>query len=125
MGKVLGAQKYRIYRRKAGDKDFTLIFEGKANQYTDMEAAGVIKACRFPGKLDNPTLDTGSFTVYEYTVTTVNGYGESVQSPVADTHPASWANWYPDTELKYKRTSAFWMEPYVPAFMTPEKYYPN
>ena len=124
-GKVLGAQKYRIYRRKAGDKDFTLIFEGKANQYTDMEAAGVIKACRFPGKLDNPTLDAGSFTVYEYTVTTVNGYGESVQSPIADTHPASWANWYPDTELKYKRTSAFWMEPYVPSFMTPEKYYPN
>jgi len=58
-----------------------------------MEAAGVIKACRFPGKLDNPTLDAGSFTVYEYTVTTVNGYGESVQSPIADTHPASWANW--------------------------------
>ncbi len=29
-GKVLGAQKYRIYRRKAGDKDFTLIFEGKS-----------------------------------------------------------------------------------------------
>ena len=34
-------------------------------------------------------------------------------------------NWYPATELKYKHTSAFWMEPYVSSAMTPEKYYPN
>ena len=124
-GNVLGTKKYRIYRRKAGEKDFTLIFEGKANQYTDTKVPGVIKACKLPGKLDNPNLAGDSFTVYEYTVTAVNGYGESVKAPIADTHPASWANWYPATELKYKRTSAFWMEPYVSSAMTPEKYYPN
>lgn len=124
-GKVLGTQKYRIYRRKVGEKEFILLFEGKANQFTDFKAEGAVKACKLPGSLDNPSLDEDSFTVYEYVVTAVNGYGESNQSPVANTHPASWANWYPDTELKYKRTSAFWMEPYVPSSMSPDTYYPN
>lgn len=124
-GSVLGSQKYHIYRRKAGEKEFMLLFEGKANQFTDAKAEGVIKACKLPGRLDNPVLDEHSFMVYEYVVTTINGFGESGQSPIANTHPASWANWYPDTELRYKRTSAFWMEPYVPSSMTPEKWYPN
>lgn len=124
-GKVLGTQTYRLYRRKAGDTTFTLLYEGKANEYTDATATGVVKSCPYPGKQDNANFKSDAFTVYEYAVTAGNGYGESLKSPVADTHPASWANWYPDTELRYKRTSAFWMEPYVPAAMTPEKYYPN
>lgn len=124
-GCVLGTQKYRVYRRKVGEESFSLIFEGKANRYSDTDVSGVIKACMLPGSQDNALLDESLFTVYEYTVTAVNGFGESMKAPIANTHPASWANWYPDTELKYKRTSAFWMEPYVPSFMVPEKYYPN
>lgn len=123
-GNVLGVQKYRLYRRLAGEKDFKLVYEGKSNCYVD-NVHGVVKACRLPGHLDNPSLDDLSLTIYEYVVTAVDGFGESDVSPVADTDPASWANWYPDTGLKFKRTSAFWMEPYVPACMTPDKYYPD
>ena len=46
-------------------------------------------------------------------------------SPVENTDPASWRNWYPDTELKFKRQSAFWMPPYTPAEKSPERYYPD
>ena len=108
----------------AGENYFKLVYEGKSNCYID-NVPGVIKACKLPGHLDNPNLDYRSLTIYEYVVTAVDGFGESDVSPVADTDPASWANWYPDTVLKFKRTSAFWMEPYVPACMTPDKYYPD
>lgn len=124
-GNILGACKYRIYRRKLGENKEVLIYEGKANQYLDTKASGVVKYFKLPGQLDNELFKKHSFTVYEYTVTAINGYGESEKSPFINTHPASWSNWYPDTTLKYKRTSAFWMEPYVPASMVPEKYYPN
>lgn len=124
-GRILGAQKYRVYRRKVGEEKFALIFEGKANQYSDANVSGVIKNCMLPGHQDNINLDEETFTVYEYTVTAINGFGESLKAPTVNTHPASWTNWNPNTELRYKRISSFWMEPYVPSFMTPEKYYPN
>lgn len=124
-GKVLGAEKYGVYRRKVGEKEYRKIFEGKTNTYKDKAGIGTVKPFDFPGKLDNQQVDYSRITIYEYAVTTINGKGESALLPVEDTDPASWNNWYPRTELKFKRRSAFWMEPYVYLNMMPDMYYPE
>jgi hypothetical protein len=123
-GQILGAQKYKLYRKKAGETNFKLVYEGKNRQFED-NAQGVQKAYELPGTIENRTKDRTGLTIYEYAVTAVTGYGESVMSPVENTNPSSWRNWYPDTELKFKRQSAFWMQPYVLPEMEPEKYYPE
>lgn len=123
-GQVLGAQKYRLYRKKAGEPDFKMIYEGKDRQFTDY-ADGVQKAYDLPGTIENISKDRTHLVVYEYAVTAITGYGESIKSPVESSDPSGWRNWYPDTELKFKRTSAFWMQPYVSPGMEPEKYYPE
>ena len=69
--------------------------------------------------------DRHGLKVYEYAVASVNGNGEGALSPVENTDPASWKNWYPAVTLKFKRQSAFWMPPYMSANMSPEKYYPD
>ena len=56
-GKVLGVQKYRLYRRVKGEQEFRLIYEGKANCFVDKTAAGVCKAFAMPGSLDNRLQD--------------------------------------------------------------------
>lgn len=124
-GQVLGTEVYRVYRRKLGDKEFLKVYEGKATSFADEELQGVVPAFSLPGSLDNADADRSGIIVYEYTVTALNGNGESAMAPVVNSDPASWANWYPSTELKFKRRSAFWMEPYVPANAVPGKYYPD
>ena len=124
-GEVLGTQMYRLYRREAGTDEYTLIYEGRERHFTDQEAVGTRRAFHLPGTLDNRTTSGGGLRIYEYAVTAVNAHGESAKSPAENTDPASWRNWYPDTELKFKRRSAFWMPPYVPTDWMPEMYYPE
>ena len=124
-GEVLGTQVYRLYRREAGTNEYTLVYEGRERHFTDREAVGARRPFQLPGTLDNRTAPRDGLRVYEYAVTAVNAHGESVKSPAESTDPASWRNWYPDTELKFKRRSAFWMPPYVPVGWMPEAYYPE
>jgi len=51
--------------------------------------------------------------------------GESGKSPIADTDPASWRNWNPDTSLPYKRRSAYWLPPFVTPEQVPPANYPD
>lgn len=124
-GEVLGTQVYRLYRRKAGEREYSLVYEGRERRFTDFEAAGTRKPFELPGSLDNRNSERQGVIVYEYTVTAVNANGESLKSPAETTDPASWRNWYPDTELRFKRQSAFWMPPYVLPDAVPDKYYPE
>ena len=123
-GKVLGVEAYRLYRRKTGEKSFTLVYEGPDCETVDTDATGVIPAYELPGTDDNASRNCGDHVIYEYAVSAVNGFGEGNLSDVLNTDPASWLNWYPATDLRYKRRSAFWMPPYVPESEMPEKYYP-
>jgi len=124
-GEVLGVQKYKLYRRKANSKVFELIYEGKSTKYIDDKALGVVVHFQFPGTIDNASTTREGIVVYEYAISSSNGNGEGTMSPLVNTDPASWRNWYPDTELRFKRQSAFWMPPYVYPNMSPEMYYPN
>jgi len=121
-GKVLGVEKYRLYR-KVNEKAL-LIYEGIRNCFTDSTVKGLTKPCTYPGKNDNLELSENQ-PIYEYYVTAVNGNGESLPGVTENTDPTSWKNWYPNTLLKFKRQSAFWMPPYVPENSIPDKYYPE
>lgn len=124
-GKVLGVKKYCLYRRVKGETEFEKVYEGKFNGFVDMKAVGAKKAYPLPGLLENCFRDKNGLVIYEYAVSSINGNGEGPLSPIENTDPASWRNWYPNTELKFKRQSAFCMPPYMPGNMSPAKYYPE
>jgi len=125
-GQVLGVSGYRLYRRKAGDKEFKQIYAGRRNCFIDDNAPGVIPPCKIPGIEENALLDMDNVTVYEYAVACANGNGVGNKSYPESTDPRSWLVWQPDTKKPgYKRTSAYWLCPYVDEKDSPPEYYPE
>jgi hypothetical protein len=121
-GEVLGASEYRLYRREQGAGEYKEIFRGLTNRHRDSNP-GVRPPFEEPGRAANLLRAPGK--VFEYAVAAVNGNGEGVKSTPADTDAASWRNWYPHTELRFKRQSAYWLPPYVSTKEVPEPYYPK
>lgn len=121
-GTVPGVRRYVLYRQDPGSGRFRVVYEGEATTFTDRNLSGVRPCDRYPS--DRP-LEADRSAFYRYCVVAVNGRGTSERSAVVDTDPASWANWYPATELRFKRRSAFWMEPYVPMDEESAPYYPD
>lgn len=120
-GKVLGTVKYRVYKKHTGSSKAEMIYEGPLNSWKDYDP-DIRKSAAYP---DDRRLTGDTADYPEYYVTAVNGRGESAPSPSVMADPHSWDNWYPDTELKFKRRSAFWMPPYVYPDMSPAEYYPD
>ncbi|MFW6309251.1 MAG: fibronectin type III domain-containing protein [bacterium] len=94
-GKVLGVSKYRLYRRKKGNENYSLIYEGNEQDFID-KGVNTVPAFSEPGvyaeKLD---IDESEYMVYEYAVSSVNGNGEGEKSTCINTDPTSWINWEP------------------------------
>jgi len=125
-GQVLGVSGYRLYRRKAGDKEFKQIYAGRRNFFIDDNVPGIVPPCKIPGIEENALLDMDNITVYEYAVACANGNGVGNKSNSESTDPRGWLVWQPDTkEPGYKRTSAYWLPPYVDEKESPPEYYPG
>jgi hypothetical protein len=122
-GKVLGTTEYRLYRRAAGEKDFTLIYSGKGNSFKDNSTGSLPRHYTLPGLAAN--YDKPAVKVYEYAVSAANGFGEGLHSEAITTDPAGWLNWTPAAGLKFNRRTAYWDSPYVPQNMIPQEYYPD
>jgi hypothetical protein len=123
-GQMLGVHEYRLYRRSVGAKEYKLIWNGLGTQYIDM-AEGIEPPDFYPDARDafHPVSNT---PVYEYAVSAVNGNGESVLSQPVSTNPALWLAWWPaGQQHQFKRPTAYWMPPYVPASRTPLLHYPD
>ena len=119
---MLGASEYRLYRRKRGEQNFSLVFQGLGKCFVDKNLSGVVPCTLLPGSADNPPYDG---VVYEYAVSAVNGNGEGALSEVHSTDPTSWLNWKPSgVTVEYHRDTAYWKEPYVPASMEVPYVYP-
>lgn len=84
-GKVLGVSGYKLYRRKAGERSYRLIYNGAGNAFED--------------KLKT----TGA--IYEYVVSAINKNGESAMSNPVSTNPESWLHWDPQPHEKFRRTN--------------------
>jgi hypothetical protein len=124
-GQVLGAGGYRLYRRRAGQSRWTMLYAGQNNMYVDQTAIGVRPATEFPGAAANAGSVELDAVLYEYVVAAFNGNGEGAKSSSADTNPTSWRNWWPSGQGRdFKRQTAFWLPPYVPPAATPPPMYP-
>jgi hypothetical protein len=73
-GRLLGAGGYKLYRKVQSDTTWKLVYSGRETSYIDQ---------------------LSSKTIYQYTVTAINGNGESSKSPLVDTDPHNFLNWYP------------------------------
>jgi hypothetical protein len=81
-GEVLGCQLYHLYRRKQGDKEYELIYKGEERQFNEILT---------------------SSHIYEYTVTAINGNGESKMTHPVNTDLDSWLNWNPRPWERFRR----------------------
>ncbi|WP_328460642.1 fibronectin type III domain-containing protein [Streptomyces sp. NBC_00448] len=115
-GEVLGAARYRLYRRRKGDTDFREIFAGLAFEFVD-QVPGTVPATGDPGEAV-----PGGTPVHEYAVAAENGNGLGPMSPATDTDPGSWRHWYPPVELAFRRHHSYLRPPYLPASATPAPY---
>ena len=123
-GDLLGVKEYRLYRRQRGETRWNVIFHGLANEFTDRE---VKVSSAFPDagqQAAAASVEPNHGPIYEYAVAATNANGEGDKSLVADTDPANWRNWTPTDDLRFKRRSEFWHEPWVAPDQVPPMYYP-
>jgi hypothetical protein len=100
-GEVLGAARYRLYRRLKGDLGYREVFSGLAYEFRDTE----------------PDTDR----VYEYAVAAENGNGIGPESTPVDTDPASWRFWEPP-RTGFRRRHTYNQPPYTPHPIVPDSY---
>ncbi|MBC2595933.1 fibronectin type III domain-containing protein [Ruficoccus amylovorans] len=125
-GEVLGASSYRLYRRKQGTEQWTLVQDALSNTCVDVAATGVVQEYPLPGDAENAGRDMSGVTIYEYAISSVNQNGEGPKSISVSSDPRSWLNWWPQTsDLRFRRRSAYWQSPYVPENMVPPAHYPE
>jgi hypothetical protein len=123
-GQNLGVGEYRLYRRKLGETDssWKLLYGGLAQSFTDRDALGVIPPNELPGP---ENAESAPSAIYEYAVAAANGNGQGPMSRPASTDPSDWRVWWPPNQPEqFKRQSAYWQPPYVPADQMPSPRYP-
>ncbi|MER6946013.1 fibronectin type III domain-containing protein [Nonomuraea sp. NPDC000554] len=116
-GEVLGASRYRLYRRRKGDVGFREVFAGLAFSHRD-DVAGVVPGFAEPSSGELPP----GITVYEYAVAAENGNGVGPESPPVDTDPRSWRHWEPPVEAAFRRQHTYNQPPYTLDPVTPAHY---
>ena len=117
-GEILGASHYRLYARLAPATEFQVIYEGPDRRFTDKRSL-ISRCAEIPG----PTMGSPRPGTVEYTVTAVNGNGESEKSRIANTEPTSWRNWDPRPGERFRRVTSYASDlPARPA--DPARYYP-
>ncbi|MFL4909008.1 hypothetical protein ACJ6WF_38880 [Streptomyces sp. MMS24-I2-30] len=135
-GEVLGAGRYRLYRRRKGDHAYREIFAGLGFRHVDdvpgtvpghtgPEAAAADATVRQRAERARETdreAHEGGAIVHEYAVAAENGHGVGPRSAPVDTDPHSWRHWYPPTELGFRRDHTYHRPPYAPVGTTPPPY---
>jgi hypothetical protein len=117
-GEVLGAARYRLYRRARGEAAFCEVFAGAAFTYTDhapgAEPAGADGGAAGGGGTRAPVL--------EYAVAAENGNGVGPLSAAVDTDPRSPRHWYPPVDLAFRRDHTYHRPPFAPEGTAPPPY---
>jgi len=101
-GELLGVGEYKLYARVKGAREFQLLYHGPARSYVD-KRDGIQSCNAVPGK----SSPNSSALIVEYFVAAINGNGESIMSPAANTDPASWRNWDPKPGEPFRRVFGY------------------
>lgn len=99
-GEVLGVTEYRLFRRKSGEENFSIVYRGLDTQWTDTSKS--ILQSSTP--VCNRVCVSQAADICEYYVTANNHNGESLPSRRANTDPTSWRNWNPTGDEPFRRT---------------------
>ncbi|MFS0726470.1 hypothetical protein [Paenibacillus sp. 1P07SE] len=119
-GMVLGAQRYRLYRRRTDRDEHELVYEGEARSYRDEDAAAAGQTRHAGHARDAVTVPEGDSSGmarltadagtrearrwdYAYSVSAVNGNGEGPRSLERDTAPGGLIDWDPMPHEKFRR----------------------
>ncbi|MFI7229333.1 hypothetical protein ACIBO5_39475 [Nonomuraea angiospora] len=116
-GEVLGAGRYRLYRRRKGTDGYREVFAGLAFGHSE-DVAGVVPGLAEPSSGELPA----GVTVHEYAVAAENGNGVGAKSPPVDTDPRGWRHWEPPVEEAFRRRHTYNRPPYTPDPVTPAHY---
>jgi hypothetical protein len=123
-GQELGVGEYHLFRRKLGETDsnWKRIYAGVGQSFADQNVPGVVAPNELPGP---ENAGTAPSVIYEYAVAAANGNGQGSLSQPATTDPSDWRVWWPPNQPEqFKRQSAYWQPPYVPANQMPPPQYP-
>jgi len=126
-GEVLGAARYRLYRRTKGEAGYQEVFGGTAFAFTD-DVPGVTPAGdgahTGAGAWATGVRETapGQAPVLEYAVAAENGNGVGPMSPAVDTDPGSLRHWYPPVDLVFRRDHTYHRPPFAPEGTAPRPY---
>ncbi|MER7498733.1 hypothetical protein AB0L05_26355 [Nonomuraea pusilla] len=116
-GEVLGAARYRLYRRRKGEAAYREVFAGLAFSHAE-DLPGVVPGLAEPSSGELPE----GVTVHEYAVAAENGNGVGAMSPPVDTDPRGWRHWEPPVEAAFRRRHTYNQPPYTPSPLTPAHY---
>ncbi|WP_435175212.1 hypothetical protein [Actinacidiphila sp. bgisy145] len=111
-GEVLGAARYRLYRRARGADDYREVYAGPGFTCTD----------RVPRPPSGAGDRAGSAPVVQYAVAAENGNGRGPLSAAVDTDPASPRHWYPPGGLAFRRDHTYHRPPFAPPGTAPLPY---
>ena len=98
-GEVLGVTEYRLYRKSKGEAVYRVVYSGNATTWKDAD-----QAIMPPVVIAFNTMKQSASTFNKYYVTSVDHNGESRPSRTADTDPASWRNFNPTADERFRRT---------------------
>lgn len=118
-GEVLGVQEYRLSARIRGEQQFRLLYRGMGRTYADRRAE-----IRPAAPAPSSQTQSKAVALVEYVVTAVNANGESRHSRMADSDPASWRNWDPRPDERFRRVYSYPPDEPQPPDSLP-RYYPE
>jgi hypothetical protein len=86
----IGANEYKVYRRKKGKQNWTAVYSGRSQGFVDKNAKVATAKFSNPGYKAGASFDMTGIAIYEYCITASDKNGEGPKSEIANTDPRNW-----------------------------------
>jgi hypothetical protein len=86
----IGANEYKVYRRKKGKQNWTAVYSGRSQGFVDKNAKAATAKFSNPGYKAGASFDMTGIAIYEYCITASDKNGEGPKSEIANTDPRNW-----------------------------------
>ena len=86
----IGANEYKVYRRKKGGQNWAVIYSGRSQGFVDRNAKAATAKFSNPGYKSGANFNMNGIVIYEYCITASDKNGESTKSEITNTDPRNW-----------------------------------